>query len=172
MFVFIVSCLLLTFLVESQSFYLPYLVADTAWQLAAGLALLCWLGGLAKKLSTPVWHDGFAAAVLWAWYGNWQPLFSPDAPMFYLFPPYFALLNAWLWWAVIGKSERFDRESREALAYLQKTLVRFDTRLLAAGVLAALWIPEHYLVFPLTMTLFIVRFSLQRCLEIVEATSV
>ncbi|WP_150050370.1 MULTISPECIES: hypothetical protein [Methylomonas] len=166
---FILSCLVLTFLLLTDSFYLPYLLEAAVWQAALALAIACYLAGLAKKLSGAAWHDGFAACLLWAWYGCWKPLFSPDAPMFFAFPPFFAVLSGWLWFAVISKSRYFDQASRDSLIYVQTRLARFNTLLLAPALLASLWIPEHYLVYPVLMCAFIVRYTLQRCLEIVQS---
>lgn len=163
-----VCCLLLGFLVKSQSVYLPLLLSQPVWLAGAGLATGCLLAGCLKKLATSVWHDGFACGVLWGWYGNWQPLFSSDAPMFYVFPWYYALLSAWMTLTIVNKAARFDAESRESLAYIQHNLARFDTCLIGFFVLASLMLPDQYLLYPISMTAFIVRHTLQRCLEIVE----
>lgn len=167
--IFIICCLLLTFLVKSQSVYLPFLISQPVWVIAGCLGMVFWLLGCVKKLSASVWHDGFATGVLWAWYGNWQPLFAPEAPMFYVFPIYFALLTTWLTLAVVHKSAYFDAESRQTLRYFQANLARFDTRLFAGLVLGSLMLPEHYLLYPILMTLFIVRYTLQRSLEIIQS---
>lgn len=167
--IFIVCCLLLAFLVKSQSIYLSFLLDQWVWMAGSAAAVLFLFLGWWKKLSGAVWHDGFAVGALSAWYGNWHPLFSRDAPMFYLFPLYYALLSGWLTLAIINKSARFDPASRESLIYLQHNLARFDTRLIACLVLASLVAPEHYLLYPSAMSLFIVRFTLQRCLEIIES---
>lgn len=166
--IFVVSALLLGFLVKSQSAYLPFLQNQPLWMTSAGLAIACLLAGCFKKLSSSVWHDGFVTGVLWAWYGNWQPLFNHDAPMFYVFPWYYALLSTWLTLSIVNKSARFDVQSRESLAYIQHNLARFDTRVIGVLVLMTLMLPDHYLLYPITMTAFIVRHTLQRCLEIVE----
>jgi len=167
--IFIICCLLLAFLVKSQSVYLPFLISPSLWIAGLSLALVFLLAGCLKKLSSSVWHDGFASGALWAWYSDWQPLFNSEAPMFYVFPVYFALLSAWMTLAIVNKSTRFDAASRESLRYLQNNLARFDTRLLAGFVLISLLLPEHYLLYPIAMTLFIVRHTLQRCLEIIES---
>lgn len=167
--IFIISCLLLSFLVKSQSYYLPLLISQPAWILGAGLAVGCLLAGCLKKLSSGVWHDGFVSGALWAWFANWQPLFGNDAPMFYIFPLYYAALNAWMSLAIVNKSTRFDAESRESLRYLQNNLLRFDTRMIACLILISLIFPDHYLLYPIAMTLFIVRHTLERCLEIIES---
>ncbi|MGR8929070.1 MAG: hypothetical protein ACU836_00415 [Gammaproteobacteria bacterium] len=166
--ILVICCLLLVFLLKSQSVYLPLLLNQWVWGGAAGLALLCFAGGCGKKLSSSVWHDGYASAMLWVWYGTWQPLFSTDAPMFFWFPIYFAVLTAWLSWGLIGKAARFDRDSLEALRYFQTRLARFDTRLIAVLLFIAVLVPEHYLLYPLAMTLFAVRYTFQRCLEIAD----
>ncbi len=166
--IFIICSLLLGFLVKSRSVYLPLLLNDVVWMASGCLAAVFLLAGCFKKLSTTVWHDGFACGVLWAWYGYWQPLFNNDAPMFYLFPAYYTLLCTWMFLAVVNRSARFDRESRESLIYLQHHLTRFNTRIIGGLVIVSLMLQEHYLLYPIAMTLFIIRYSLQRCLEIVE----
>jgi len=166
--IFIICCLLLAFLVKSQSVYLPFLIGQPVWLVCVGVAVIFLIGGGLKKLSSSVWHDGFATGVLWAWYSDWPPLFSSDAPMFYVFPGYYAILSTWMTLAVVNKSARLDTDSREALRYFQQNLARFDTRVLAGLVLVSLMFPEHYLVYPIAMTLFVIRYTLQRCLEIVD----
>ena len=166
--IFIICCLLLAFLVKSQSIYLPLLISQPVWITCVSLAMIFLIAGYLKKLSSAIWHDGFATGVLWAWYGYWQPLFNSEAPMFYVFPIYYAVLSTWMTLAIVNKSGRFDLESRDSLRYLQHNLARFDTPILAGLVLISLMFPDHYLVYPLGMTLFIIRYTLQRCLEIID----
>lgn len=166
--IFVICALLLGVLVKIQSGYLPLLLSQSLWMTSAGLAIICLVAGCLKKLSSSVWHDGFATGILWAWYGNWQPLFSTDAPMFYVFPWYYALLSTWLTLSIVNKSERFDAQSRESLAYIQRNLARVDSCAVGVFVMISLMLPDHYLLYPITMTAFIVRHTLQRCLEIVE----
>jgi len=161
--------LLLTTLVQTQSGYLPYWNIEPVWQTGAGLAGLFLLAGCLKKLPSSIWHDGFASCLLWAWYGYWEPQFSKGSPMFHMFPIYYAVLCTWMWFAVINKSAHFDLASQDALRYLQKYLARFDTCLIAAVVLSSLAFPEHYLLYPIVMTLFVISSTLQRCLEIIES---
>lgn len=167
--IFIIFCLVLTTLVQTQSLYLPVLNIEPVWMAGGAVAGIFLVGGCLKKLSGSVWHDGFACGGLWAWYGYWEPLFSKGSPMFHVFPIYYALLSAWMLLTFISKSARFDRGSREALRYLQKYLSRFDTCLVAGLVLLSLARPEDYLLYPISMTLFIVRSTFQRCLEIIES---
>ncbi len=165
---FIIFNLLLSTLVFIDSPYLPLLINDAAIILGSVISVGSLLAGAVKKLSTASWHDGFACGALLIWYAYWQPQFAIDAPMFRFFPIYYALLAGWLTIGLVNKSARFDLESRETVRQLQK-LARFDTRMIACLVLASLAFPEHYLSYPLVTTLFIVRFTMQRCLEIVDA---
>lgn len=167
--IFIVCCLLLTTLVQTASAYLPFLNIEMVWQAGALMAGLFLLIGCLKKLPSSIWHDGFACCLLWAWYGYWEPQFSKGSPMFHIFPIYYAILCLWMWLGVIQKSAQLDADSREALRYLQKYLSRFDSCMVASGVLITLAFPEHYLLYPITMTLFIVRSTMQRCLEIIDS---
>jgi hypothetical protein len=167
--IFIIFCIVLTTLVQTQSVYLPFLNDEPVWMAGGVLALLFLLAGCFKRLDSGVWHDGFACGVLWAWYGYWEPLFSKGSPMFHVFPIYYALLCGWMWFAFINKAARFDAASRDALRYLQTYLARFDACWLAGAVLASLAFPEHYLLYPILMTLFVVRSTFQRCLEIIDA---
>ena len=167
--IFIIACVLLTTLVQIESQYLPWLHIESVWPAGGGLAGVFLLGGCLKKLSSSVWHDGFSCGGLWAWYGYWEPLFSKGSPMFHVFPIYYALLCAWMLLAFVSKSPRFDRESRDALRYLQKYLSRFDACMMASVVLISLALPEDYLLYPISMTLFIVRSTFQRCWEAIES---
>jgi hypothetical protein len=164
--IFIIYCLLLSFLVHSQSSYLPLLVTPVAVNVGWVLVGFCLLAGLFKKLPSSVWHDGFAVGTLLVWYGDWQPLFDGDAPMFRIFPVYYAILSLWLTLAFINRSAQFDAETRYTLRYLQR-LIRFDTRMMAGLLIFSLLFPEQYLLYPIAMTLFMVRFTMQRCLEII-----
>jgi hypothetical protein len=167
--IFILLCLLLEVLIQTHSPYLPLMLDETVWM--AGVVVACGflLAGCLKKVSSSVWHDGFASGVLWAWYGYWEPLFSKGSPIFDGFPIYFAALSGWMFLAFINKSHRFDEASQEALRYLQHYLVRFDTCWLAGLVLIGLALPDHYLSYPLAMTFFIVRSAFQRCMEIIDS---
>ena len=166
--IFIVCCLVLTTLIQTQNAYLPLLNIEAVWVSAVCLAVLFLASGCLKLAPSSIWHDGFACSGLWAWYGYWKPLFSEGSPQFSVFPVYFALLSTWMLLGFINRSPRFDWESQQDLRHLQKYLSRVDPCLMAALLLVCLAFPEHYLSYPLTMTLFIVRSAFHRCLEIID----
>ncbi len=167
--IFIICSLLLASLVLTQSPYLPYLSKDGGLAVAWTIVLLCLAGGWIRKIPSGVWQDGFVVGALLLWFGDWRPQFSDDAPMFHVFPLYFALLSAWVTLAVINRSQQFDRESQDTLRYMQKHLARFDTLPLAVLVLASIGVPEQYLMFPSAMTLFVLRYAMQRSLELIDS---
>jgi len=167
--IFIVCCLILTPLTLTQNAFLPLLNIEAVWGAGACLAVLFLLSGCLKLVPSKIWHDGFASAGLWTWYGYWSPQFSDGSPQFSVFPVYFALLSSWMLLGLINKSPQFDWESQESLRYMQKYLARFDSCAVAVLVLICLALPEHYLSYPLAMTFFIVRSAFQRCLEIIDS---
>ncbi len=168
--IFIICSLTLTILVRTESQYLPLLFTPVALIATGALAVVFLVGGFLKKIPIAIWHDGFATALLLVWYGNWRPLelFNKEAPLFHVFPLYFAVISAWFTFAVINRSPRFDHDTRETLRYVE-TLARVDTWVLAIVVGLSLLTPEQFLLFPSAMTLFIVRFTMVRCLEVINS---
>ena len=165
---FVIACLLLSGLAFLDSPYLPLLVDPSVTAVGAALGGGSLLLGVLQRASLSTWADGVACGALLVWYADWQPQFAEGAPMFRFFPLYYAALAGWLTLAFVAKSTRFDAESRQALRGILR-LVRFDIRLLAAIVLASLVFPEHYLLYPMMTSVFVVRFTLQRCLEIIDS---
>ncbi|MFZ2406385.1 MAG: hypothetical protein WAW41_14690, partial [Methylobacter sp.] len=126
------------------------------------------LAGYFKKVSTITWHDGFASSGLLVWYAYWEPQFNDDAPMFFFFPLYYALLTSIVTLTLINKSEYFDRESIVHLRYLEK-ISRFGINVAVAFVLVSLLITRHYALYPIAMTFFIIRHTMIACLEIIDS---
>ncbi|MGR9014007.1 MAG: hypothetical protein ACU83U_10220 [Gammaproteobacteria bacterium] len=164
---FILCSLSLAALVQNQNEFLKLLTTPVA--LGIGLAIMVGslLLGYFKKISTVTWHDGFATSCLLIWYGYWVPQFSYDAPMFFFFPLYYALLTSIVTLTLINKSEYFDHESVVHLRYLEK-ISRLDIRVIVGLVLISLLITRHYMLYPITMTFFIVRHTIIACLEIID----
>ncbi|MDP2099943.1 MAG: hypothetical protein U1D70_11085 [Methylobacter sp.] len=165
---FILCSLSLAALVQYPSLFLQLLATPAA--LAIGLAIMAasLLAGYFKKISTVTWHDGFATGCLLIWYAHWQPQFNDDAPMFFFFPLYYAMLTSIVTLTLINKSEYFDQESVMHLRYLEKN-IRFNIFTVVALVLLSLLITRHYALYPIAMTLFIVRHTLTVCLEIIDS---
>ncbi|WFP51334.1 hypothetical protein PL263_04730 [Methylomonas sp. EFPC3] len=165
---FIACSIALAVLVQNQTALLDYLVSPLATAVGVTVMAASVAGGYLKKLPTSLWHDGFATAGLFVWYSYWQPQFGAEAPMFFLFPIYYALLTATLTLALINKAPYFDPDSVQHLRYLEK-ISRFDFSMILGLVAASLLITRHYALYPMAMTFFVVRHTMLVCLEIIDA---
>ena len=164
---FIVCNLFLAILVQNQSPYLALLTTPLALGIGVTGMAASVLAGYLKKVPSLIWHDGFATATLMVWYGYWKPQFDEEAPMFFIYPVYFALLTSILTLVLINKSRYFDHESIEHLRYMEK-IFRFDISAAVAFVVISLLIAEHYALFLVAMTFYIIRHSIMVCLENIE----
>jgi len=167
MIIFILSDLLLAFLVETKSEFLELLNTPIAQGMALTAMVISLLLGYLKKVPTMIWHDGFASATLIVWYAFWKPLFLDEPLMFLIYPLYFAVLSAILTMALINKSPYFDQQSIEHLRYLEK-IMRLDINTAIGFVLISLIVSWHYALFAVAMTFFIVRHAIAICMETVE----
>jgi hypothetical protein len=161
---FIVCSLTLSFLVQSESPYLDLLTSPVALAIGLIATAASLVGAVLKKMPSAVWYDLFAVGTLLTWFAYWRQLFTGDAPMFYFFPLYYTLLTSVVALLFINRIERFDAESIAQLRFLEKHM-RFDTSAIVVFVLVSLAITRHYLLYPIAMTLFVMRFMLTRCLE-------
>lgn len=164
---FILCSLSLAALVHKQNEFLALLATPAALGIGLTIMAASLLLGYLKKVPAVTWHDGFATGCLLLWYGYWMPQFNDNAPMFFFFPLYYALLTSIVTLTLINKSEYFDHESIVQLRYLEKN-TRFNIGVLVGLVLISLLITRHYTLYPIAMTLFIVRHTMIACLEIID----
>lgn len=165
---FILCSMSLAVLVQNPSEFLQLLATPVALGIGLTTMATSLLVGYLKKAPTVVWHDGFATSCLLVWYAYWKPQFNDDAPMFFFFPLYFALLTSIVTLTLINKSQYFDQESIDHLRYLEK-ISRFDNRVLVVLVLISLLITRHYMLYPIAMTFFIIRHTIIVCLEVIDS---
>jgi hypothetical protein len=162
---FIVCSLALSFLVQNESPYMAWLTSPAALAIGLIAAVASLAGAVLKKMPSAVWYDLFAVGTLLTWFAYWHQQFSNEAPMFYFFPLYYALLTSVIALLFVNRAERFDYESVEQLRYWEKQ-ARFDTPAVVAFVLVSIVITRHYLLYPIAMTLYVMRYMLTRCLEV------
>jgi hypothetical protein len=161
---FIVLCLILSFLVQSGHPFQNLLIMPWLTYSGVAIAAIIALGVSFNKLKSLIWFDFFASSVLLAWFSYWKPLFAADAPMFFFFPVYFIVINVFVSVFFIGQRDRIDRESFD---YMQKFSQHSMTQpwLIMLYVLVSLELLEHFLQFPVAMTLLILRFALSGCVH-------
>ena len=168
MIFFIAYSLILAILVKTNHEILALLTSPVALGLGLTIMLASMIAGYLKKASTINWHDGFATGGLLVWYAYWQPEFGADAPMFLLYPLYFAAFTSILTLSLINKADYFDVESVVQLRYLEK-ITRFNMPFVIGFVFLGLLITRHYALYAMAMTFFMVRHTMIVCLEKIDS---
>lgn len=160
---FIVFGLSLCYLIQVQAPILNVLASPLFTYLSAGLALIVIVGVLFKKISQKFAYDVFAASVLLVWYGYWQPFFGEESPIFFIFPLYLVFMTAFVMLFFINQRHRIDVQSLSIMRRVEKEAI-LQPWLIMLGTLGSLQLIDHYLLFPIMMTLVILRFALFACL--------
>ncbi|MEQ1527930.1 MAG: hypothetical protein ABL925_01335, partial [Methylococcales bacterium] len=91
-------------------------------------------------------------------------LFTDDSPIFFFFPLYFALLTAFVTLFFSAERQRPDQQTKQQMQLIADKS-RLKPWLIMLCVLGSLEVQEHYLLYPVLMTLLILRFALSSCLE-------
>ena len=164
---FVVLGLLLAILVQNQSQLLQLLTTPVALGIGLTVMVASLLLGYLKKISTITWHDVFACSSLLVWFGYWSSQFDGEAPMFFFFPLYYSLLTSIVTLSLINKSQNFDLDSVVQLRFLEKS-TKVHSSVFVAIVLLGILVTDHYGIYPIAMTIFIVRHTIVACLEIID----
>jgi hypothetical protein len=91
-------------------------------------------------------------------------LFNKDSPIFFFFPLYFAFMTAFVSLFFINQRHKIDYETLRLMQSLSE-MKGLQPWLVMSCVLVTLEFQKHYLLFPVMMTLLIMRFALSSCLE-------
>lgn len=156
---FIICSLSISFLVQTGSPYLSQIALPVILYIGFGFIICSAIAAVSKRIHFSYTYDGFAIGALLVWFSYWYQLFKKDAPMFYFFPLYFALLAAGVTLLFLRKDDWVDQESLKSMLRFSKRL-RFHPGIMAIAVLISLEVHSHFLLFPITMTLFIMRYTL------------
>jgi hypothetical protein len=130
------------------------------------LGLVSIVGVFFKKLPDRIGYDAFSSSTLLAWFAYWKPMpfFSADSPIFFYFPLYFALMSAFMTLFLSNRSHKIDKESLQYMQYLDKERIMPAWSVMVC-VLASLEATQHYQLYPVLMTLLMVRFAFSSCLQ-------
>lgn len=109
-------------------------------------------------------YDLFLQGSLLVWLSYWQGDYRLDAPVFKSYPIYFVLLSVLVTQFLIYRRNRFDREELRLMRWIYQARL-FQAHYLIFLVLLGLVLVNHYLIYPIAVTLFVVRYSLAVCLE-------
>lgn len=162
--IFILSCLAIGYLAVDTHPLLAYLMAPAIVPAGCVVLAICFAGLLIDKPPYVNWHDLFASAALVVWFAYWHRYFETDAPMFVYFPYYLAFIALFTVVFFIEQRKNLDRETLEIMQKiaLWKRPLSLVTMSL---VLVSLELTEHFLLFPVAMTLFIIKFSFIECVR-------
>ena len=161
--IFIVLCLITAFLVESSSPLQKTLSNPVFVYLGLGIALFAVAGNFLKKIPEIWSYDIFASGTLLAWFALWKPLFIKDSPIFFFFPVYFALMAALATLLFISQRHKIDQPNLNLMRTIADTGFA-DSWLVMVLALITLYFENHFLQFPVMMTLLTTRFTLSGCL--------
>ena len=161
---FIVLSLALCFLVQTASSLQGILVGQLLIYISLAVAIVSIFGSIFKKMSVMIWYDIFSSSTLLVWFAYWKTLFKEESPIFFFYPLYFALMTAFVSLFVIGQQNKIDDESFNLMRSLSKKSI-IQPWIIMLFVLASLELQQHFLIYPIMMTLLITRFALSSCLE-------
>ena len=117
-----------------------------------------------RKISFKLRYDLFAVGALLVWIAYWPPFFRFGSPMFHYFPLYFAFITALSSILFITKRENMDPDAVKLLQWLSDS-GRFNPVIIMIAVIISLALPQHFLLFPVTITILVMRFALACCLN-------
>jgi hypothetical protein len=167
MYIFTAIALGLTYLVQTNHFLQMIILKPTVCYGAIGLSIICILGTFFKKLPDAISYDLFAGCATIAWFSDWKPHFTSDSPMFFFFPLYFSLLAACASLIVIRHNYSIDPTTQHYMkAFIKKS--GFEPWLIMIFVLISLALKQHFMLFPVFMTLLVIRYALAGCLKFLE----
>lgn len=162
--VFISINLALSFLVQSKHSLLAILNNPAVFYIGSTIMLLSFLSYFFLKHSINVIYDLFLSATVLVWYQNWQPLFIDNSPIFYFYPIYFTFISAAIPLFIISQHQHIDSHSRKTMRSLyQKS--RLQPGMIMLGISLSLMLPEHFLLYPITVTLLLLNHALVKLLE-------
>jgi hypothetical protein len=161
---FIVLSLALCFIVQTASSLQSVLVTPLIIYISLAVAVISIVGSLFKKLLANIWYDIFSSSSLLVWFAYWKPLFKDDSPIFFFYPVYFALMTVFVSLFFIGQRHKIDNESFRLMQFLSKKSI-IQPWVVMLCVLGSLELQQHFLLYPVMMTLLIMRFALAGCLE-------
>ncbi|MEQ1545325.1 hypothetical protein [Methyloglobulus sp.] len=161
---FVALCLIFAIIVQTGSPLQSVLLSPVFIYGGLTIAVVTIIGSFFKFVPENIGYDLFSSSILLAWFAYWKPLFVKDSPIFFFFPVYFALIIAFATLFFIGQRNKIDRDSLQRM----KSIVdsgAVDPWFIMVCVLITLNFENHFLQFPVMMTLLTMRYVLSGCLK-------
>jgi len=166
MYLFIILNFCMAFLLKDDSIFRVVFMSDFFLYLGGGLLLLNFIASWIeyKKIAYQLRYDLFAVGALLVWFSYWPAFFREGSPLFYVYPLYFALITALFSLVFIKKREHIDPDALVWLQWLSDT-GRFNPIVIMVCVCVSLFLPQQFMLFPMTMSLLVMRYALACCLD-------
>ena len=156
---FILINLLLCLFAQNANKFKELILEPSLMYLCLGLAIISFCAILVKKWHTSIWYDLFASSIVIVWFSYWQPDFNSDAPMYFLYPLYFAMLTAVITLQLQRTQQKLDPVSLSVMQSLASRAVIQPWAIMIV-IFISLELKQNFLFFPTVMTLFVIRFAL------------
>ncbi len=164
MYLFIISNLIIVYAVKTMGMLHQALISPHFFYLGVILIACSGLLSISRKKHFPYSYDLFATGILFAWFSYWNEIFAVTAPMFFHYPLFFIFYTSLLTLYYVNRSDQFDEETKMQLFILySKSNKHIFSSVLA--VLVSLLIHKHYTIFPVTVVLFILCYTLKGCMK-------
>jgi hypothetical protein len=159
MLAFILLSLGLSYLLQTESSLLRILLMPIFLYIGIFFAVIGLLGVYFKKQAA-ICYDLFFSSALLIWFAYWRPmpLFTEDSPVFFAFSLYFVFMATFMQLFFINKRQKTDPETLDQIRYFATRNV--PTWVLMLSILGSLLLLDHYLLFPVLMTLLMVQYVL------------
>ncbi len=164
MYFFIILSLTISYLVHIEHTWLLFLLSPISLYIGLLGVVVASILALFRKFPCGIWYDLFASSTLLIWYYYWYPDFRDGSPVFYYFPLYFALITALFSVLFIKQREQVDEAALEFLQWLSDS-GRFNPAVIVLLVLFGLLLKQHFLLYPVAITLLVMRYALAATLE-------
>lgn len=145
-------------LIWTESNLVAYLETDYALFFGLFWVVLSSLLGVLKKFHYQYTYDLYAFGCVLIWFAYWRRFFRLDAPIFSLYPIFFVVLSLSITYLVINRSQYLASDQIMLMRLIHKYWL-FQAPLLAFVMLCSFLDPEHYLIYPIMMSFFFVRFA-------------
>ena len=149
---------------ESNSLFQKILINDAFLYIGLGLAILAIAGNFFNRIPEMVCYDLFSSGAIIAWFALWKPLFIEESPIFFFFPVYFALLSAVASLIFMSRRHKIGAYDLKLMRTIEESGAVASWMLMLI-VLITLYFENHFLQYPVWMTLLIIRYIMAGFLQ-------
>lgn len=166
MFIFILVNACLGLLLKNDSSSTTLFLSSYFLYAGEFLVIINFIATWIKTIKVPftLRYDLFAVGSILICFSYWPPFFREGSPLFYVLPLYFAFIAAFSTLTIGNKENSLEQDEENQLHRLPNFVIS-NPIIIMACVITSLALPQHFMLFPIAMTLLIARFSLASYLK-------